>query len=687
MKSNKLKSLFLFTLFLISTLSIIPTSNGQEIEIELLRQRIQYGYWEITPVIENILTDWTVAEGTWLAGYAEEGSGFATLSQEQAIARSYIIDPDSNQYTSWRNRSAKNIGTVGEQIFSNIYSSAPPVGFAIGQIYLSDWSGKHWSQVSSSSNEPLYDNFTQAIDNLAEWDTIINYEKNTTHIYREIPYSLKICFWTQGTADYTTETMSIPLLDYYHQDDFLGLWGQGDAYYVPEASYEGYFDYVKESYVDIEPVTANLNLKIIAPLWTQSATQIIETPDGQMTAVYDNTWIGFLDAKVTDINGGHIDPSIPPTPAGQAEGIVDGGTIAPPPDEPEIYSSGSTQQTITPAPSKAGLQDTTIQTDPSSQRETLPPSNSFPADQSYGDISDYGFPDISEGGLVEDPKFYESYFIAASQAMGASLGNVQGDYLVSWNDSYQSLGLIVDGVGSLQELEYAQAQANYINSTIIQEISDVDRQYSSDLALDREIPNSLDITLGATLKPALHTWFTDIEWVYKKFASEMVTLGGRHTNLKETATNVISVLSGQEVINVYISYTVTFTTVMIDRYDLERTPATNRWSSDDLNPYIKHQLHNNTYDGGRYEFQIEYFDLAGTSNWITIAVWGLAVGLWVFWIYRAYKKSRPPSRTSFFGELKSGIIKKLIITLAIVIVVPIVLGFFFGGFFGFLFGF
>jgi hypothetical protein len=678
------KILFIISLFLLMTFISTPKSEGQgPVSTTILRQRVQYGYWEVTPVISNILTDWRVATGTWSGSRIDIMGNYKTITQQQAANHDYLIDPDGDTFTLWQTRKAIDLGAYNTSFIANMYTSAPPVGFSVGHMYLSDANGIHWSKADGEK----YTNLSAAADGLSIWHVIPNYTTNKTYVYRQIPYSMKVCFWTQGVATYNYKSSYLPLLDYWWQDSALGaeVWGYGSSYFKPDRSYGYTFDWVNESYLEMSPVKVGLNLEILAPLWTAQATQLIQSPDGSWQAKYDDSWIGIIDAKLSNIYGGYVDPTIPATPAGKTSGLVDGGQTGPAPTTPEIYTSGNKQQVITPAPSQAGTQGANFTEDPDVTQGAIPYSTIPDSDETnIAGAAPAGFPAVTSGGLVQDPKYYESYFLASSDAMGASLGNVQSEYIVQWNDTnYQSLTGLRDGSGNIQNINYNNANASYINSAIRNEITNVDRQYASDLALSVDIPNKYDITLGATLKPALHSWYTELDWVYKRYSSYMVTFGGRK-HATEVHTNVVNILSGQEIINVFIQFTITCQIAIVDRYNNTRVPGANQYTDDDLTPWVKLNLHNNTYSETA-EWYVTYYgdarDLFAGSFWLIFGVL-----LLYFVAYKAYQKRKRYRLAEGGGQLswmealggKWGIIKGVVMSLILSLVLQLVINFFTG---------
>jgi hypothetical protein len=697
---RKAKILFIIPLFLLSVFTVLPSTSHAQQQQVLTRQTIQYGYWEIVPVIQNILTDWTVAKGTFYGtkGIVDEGTARITVDPYvAATTRNYLIDPDGNNYDSWESRpgakQASNIYipktedeawaeilapvppaqreaakaamlaqkndvwywamkkgvspytlltyTAADSLFrTNIYRSAPATGFSIGNVYLSDSFGNHWSIADGG----IYPNISAAVDNLAYWQVIPNYEKGVTYVYRKIPYSVKLCFWTQGYADIpkTQPSDSFLLQGFYYQDGFAGnWWGIDSPYWVQSKTAVASFDWVNESYIDADPVTTNLNFEILAPLWTSRATEIIQSPNGDYQATFNNTWIGFLDAYISNIEGGLINPDInipdpPPQMKRKITGTVDGLPdiyITSAPSTAEVIQQGNRRQVVTPAPSQAGVTEQVVR-DPKTDSGTQSAnwqSSSF-TDEERGAIENdlvltddglvwRGFPDLVEGNLVQDPDYYEPYYLAATLAEGASLGNIQEEYVQIWgNQTYQSLAALTNGQGNLQYVNFVDAQANYVNYTIIKsDTTQVNRQYAEDIPLSLDIPNTLKLSIGATLKPAVHTWYKDITWVYKEFGDQVWGIGDRHTQLRNKAENIISVLSGQEILNVYMTFTITFTVVVIDRYDNSFVPGTNRYAGWDMAPWIKTNLHDNTYDE-TYEWYQTFY-----STWPSI------FGRW-FWI-------------------------------------------------------
>lgn len=661
----KRKAIFISSIFLICLLAqcsgLIKPSSAQ-VSSTLVRSRVQYGYWEITPVIDNILKDWSVSLSTSVSGGTVSAGSNPTYLNPQIFAsrKDTTIDPDGNQYSFWTTKSAVSIGLPSANRNCQIYRSAPATNFALGEVYLSDYQGNHWSRLG-------YNNFTSAMSSLANWQIIQNYEQNTTYVYREIPYSFKVCFWTQGMAHYTTAPTNAWLFRYYYQSDdwFNGIDG---AVFQPDKSYKMYYDFCNASYVDTLPVTAMLDLKIIAPLWTSSATQTIQSPDGTWKANYDNTWIGMLGAKVSGIHGGIIDASIDPS---TVQGTVDQGATATARKTPDNYT-GSRGQTavIEPVPSQTAVAGSGT-SKPAFTNTANPTQQAVPSGLPDGAIAKVttngGFPNVVADNIVLDPDVYESYFLSASTAQGAVLGQYQDEYLVQWNSSYYD-----PRNPSTLLNQYSSANANYINQTIISDIKNVDRTYSSSLSLDKDIPNELDVTLGATMRPALHSWYKNVHWTEKDVSRIAGFFGDQHFDITQN-DNVLKVLAGQEVINVYITYTITFTVVMIDKYNQQRIPSTNLFAGDDLYAWVKQQLHNNSYEE-YWNWQYQMYSVGGSTANVVLIIGVVAiVALWIYWFYTAYKTaSRSGGHTKFWREFTNHWIMKLVIT-AIVIVLIIVL--------------
>lgn len=754
-KSKLLLILSLFLLTMFTTITIPPTQA--QVSATLIRQRVQYGYWEIVPVIDNILTDWSVASGHYDKSKSgsqaiDEGTIVWTYKDEikrnpwKINARNYIIDPDGNTYNEaegrdaakfaesllvanplpprpsgypsdapWTWKEAEKFGYApyapSQQSYTTqIYRGCPPVGFSVGNVYLSDPFGIHWSD----ANNGAYPNTSAAIDALADWEVIPNYARNTTYIYREIPYSMKVCFWTQGYSDIPDQQPSEQFLlqGFFHQDSWgREAWGIGAPYWVPSKSAYAKFFWVNESYIDADPVTANLNLKVMAPLWTARATDIIRSPSGDYLALYNDTWVGFLDARITNIYGGLVDPLVPAPPTGYSPGNIQGVSTAPPPsvgDAPtQDYTKtvGSRTEKVTPTPSQAGVdaKDTYSPTQPTGVSSSFASSTTFSPEElvaiqdntvvgrandipQEGDGQAFtGFPEVVEGNIVLDPNYYEPYWLAASLAQGAALGNTQDVYLLEWsNQSFAGLAALTNGIGDLQYINYLNAQANFVNHTaILSDITGTDRQYAEDLALDRDMPNVLDISLGATMKPAVHTWFKNIRWIYKEFGDQVWNYGDRHTQLRSKADNIIQVLAGQELLNVFMIFTITFTVVVVDRYNHEFVPGVNKYAGKDLIPWIKMQLHNNTYTE-TYEWSEVFFGWSGLfpqTFWLLFLVF---VGYFLF--YRAYNE-RKYAREKFGKTLgwldamkKVGIIRSIIYAFVLAFLVQLIINIFTGGF-------
>jgi hypothetical protein len=697
---KKFKLFFIIPLFILSLFTLIPSTSHAQQQI-LTRQSIQFGYWEIVPAINNILTDWTVAKGVFSGtrGTVEGDTVRVTVDPYiAATTRNYIIDPDGDKYTEWESRPGVTQGkaanlyipkteaqlwdeilagvpadqkqaakdkllstnsnvwfwaaqrgiapytllgyTAADSLFrTHIYRSAPPVGFSVGNVYLSDPMGNHWSLADGG----IYPNVSTAVDYLADWQIIPNYEKDVTYIYREIPYSVKVCFWTQGYADIpkTQPSKSFLLQGFYYQDGGPIGFGSNAPYWIPSKTALASFDWVNESYIDADPVTANLNFEIIAPLWTSRASELIRSPNGDYQATFNNTWIGFLDAYISNIQGGLINPAVdvPDPPQSMRRGIV--GTVDGLPNmevtsaraSAQVIQQGNRRQVVTPTPSQAGVTNR-VERDPNIESTSTPGWQStqftteeggvIAADDFTSDdtgIRYRGFPKILEGNLVADPNYYEPYFLSANLAMGSSIGNVQDEYITIWgNQTYQGVAGLTNGKGTVQQLGFVNAQANYVNFTTIKsDVTNVNRKYAEDIPLSADIPNSQQLSIGATLKPAVHTWYKNINWIYKEFGDQVWSWNNRHTQLRTRGENTLSVVAGQEILNVWMTFTVTLTVAVIDRYDNDFVPGTNKYAGWDMTPWIKMNLHGNTYDE-KYEWTQEFY-----STWPSI------FGNW-FWI-------------------------------------------------------
>ncbi len=700
---QQLKGVFLLSLFLLMPLQfLIPTTFGQG-EVELIQQRIQYGHWEINPVINNVLTDWRVARSSGGVPFAT----WVTPSASDVNMLNYIIDPDGVQKSQYRffqqRQAADTEPQQGVSAKTNIYSSSPAVGFSVGQVYLSDYNGNHWSRLG-------YQNFTDAGDKLTNLRTIINPIRNATYIYREVPYSVKVCFWTQGKATYTyAPGGAIELFKLTKEREWaLGQWDT-------VSSYKMNWEYMNASWVDIDEVTAQLKMSIQAPLFTQQATRQIAAPDGSFTALYNDTWIGFIDAHVSKIDGGPIDTSLDLPAAlegvnrpinATAEGSSGDSKMnlgSGPTGDVYTPSGGAAQQVVTPTVSQVG------ETQNSGSPENIdaassagnPQTNSvdrgnlgFIGTSSLNSAqvgtyvaAAYGFPAPNNSRLLDarnpiinDPNTQQSYFLSSNYAVGAQIGSAANKYVIRFNQSPE-----FDPVSGTFTPTLS-GNSNWINAEIRSQITEVNRQYSTDLALDRDIPNDLTFTLSATMQPGLHTWYKRINWDHKSFHQDWLLHfweGGvsyAAPALKEQSTGVLKVINGQEVINVYMTYTITFTVVLIDRYNIKKAPATNVWATDQLDPWVKQQLHDDYYDE-YYEYNVEFFGGQGYFGIIFWAVFGIIM---VFHVIRAYNDGdRKAGKKSFYEALGKwkGILIKVVIAFIVGLVVQIAWNFL-GGFLG-----
>jgi len=719
---KKPKTLFLFFILTVAIfLPIITVANAQEdVELGLIRRKIRYGYWELAPTIDNIKTDWSVE---WQGKVYKLGD---VRSDEEIIRGLYTIDPDGDTYHWLKNKSASTTASAGYAVtpgsvkekVTQIHSSAPEVAFSVGQVYLSDASGIPWYKLG-------YENFTQAAQYLSNTIAVTNYIQNKTYVYRQIPYSFRVCFWTLGTATVNEAIGTHKIYSYEMEKTGRVLWNFGtfpvgkqeykemDSYYVQYA-------WADKTYVDVDPIECNLQINIEAPLFTSFATQRIETPYGT-TFLYNNSWIGIVDATVQNIQGGAIDPNFPTTetyaytgPTGQSILVKTGevksnlgvASRTSPPDL-EQYTVGTQKQTIQPS---------VVAEEPIALDNIVPSANygGFSNIQSaYGDYSpngvsasnaqtDYVARQTSSigasatGGVVgrpkgwlgayeyADPNYWDAYYVATSQATGASLGNPQDLYVVQWNASQE----FDPETSKFYDFDYEGASANYVNRQIINEITSdqIDRQYSDVMALDVEIPNSLALTLGAKMQPALHTYTRTINVHEQVWRQEYKCFGGgwQTPGILKEADYTFEVIKGQEVVNVFCTYTITFTVVMIDKYGHD-IPLTNIRAGDGLTPFLDTIIHNDT-GTDQYDYSVKltlWYENANTWTWVA---WAIVGGLWAYWIYSAYRKSKTDKTKSFFGHLRQGIIWKIIITAVVIIVVPMVLSIFLGGgLFGFLF--
>jgi hypothetical protein len=770
-KRNSIAIVFLYITILFMGLPTIATAQEEQDILEA--QRVQFGYWEIVPVVENILDDWKVSVGTYTGGAVgsfgtvEEGTGFTTLRDVYGGTEplNWLIDPDGSNYVWSGEKEAKfsenlkrqktreelitellatdggdheggqdwdpedlegaSDGTLfdwasdagidpiltrvqtGEgPIITDIYKSAPPVGFSVGNVYLSDAFGNHWSKVEGGLFE---DNYTQAVDSLSFLRVVPNYQKNISYIYREVPYSMKVCFWTQGIADFAPEVTedSYLVMGWYYQAEswFFGKIGFERPYWIPSKTASASFQWVPEVRVEALPVTVGLDLDVIAPLWTARATEIIETPDGTYQALYNNTWIGFAGATITHIDGGIIDPSLPSIPNAQPidpTGKTAGTDTANfnnqiAPETSELFSTDPNKaQKVTPAPSTQA-RDTaagfdTQATDGATDSWMY---NNFNSDEVGSIMSVFdgegnrGLPRLVEGGLVADIDVFEPYWLAASQAQESAMGNVQnvyttsanGDYEDSWNN-YQTITGIEQGDGNVGILDYTNADANYIDHTQVEsDFVEVDRQYSDSLALSLDMPNRLSLKLGATMKPAVHSWYRALDWTEATFRDQVWSINNREVR-REGGRNTIEVLAGMEVLNVYMTYTVTFNVIILDRYDHGFTPGVNRYTGDELAPWVKTILHDNYYNE-TYSWEFTPIDYAaqvfGLTFWLLFLVFG------IFFIYRGASKKRQLVKSgggelSWGSAIKESLVRGIILGFVAALIAQLIINILTGGF-------
>jgi len=740
-------SLLIFIVLLTSV--NIPAVPATAQKVTIAQEQLKYGYWEISPTIENVLDDFSVI--AWYRNYDptssnllepdESFSASATLGKyremyagEYGVSADnvYTIDPDGNGYHQWGNRagtwtssskwdtaystipfnvidtSAGNFGgdqqalldyidgktdpfpSMGQQVgpITQIFSSAPEVAFSIGDVYLSDKDGTHWSKLG-------YANMSEAARELSTTIPIVNNIQNTTYVYKQIPYSFKVLFWTLGDCSYSESFMRANVYQYWQEKiGPLGMVGKG-VYYLRD-SYDINFDYVDKAYADIDTVEANLEVNIEAPLFTSRATDQFASPDGQITFYYNNTWIGLMNAKVSGIYGGAISPYVPtsstygdyitdinggtvnnPKGATLPTGNVLNGDIADVPPK-EVHNFGGGEKVIQPT-----VKTDVALLDDQQNHQTTYNDPKFTPDAQFeiGDgtsaeawrwFQEHGVkPGITESALpaerMADPEYWTSYLVAPTAALYGSLANPKRVYVLEWNDSdtYNPME------GKFFSTDYTDAESNYINKAIIDEISanKIDRQYSEAMALDREIPNKLTLSLGAKLRPALHTWTDHIEFERSVWRHEWVFLHGWLPPIEEhSAKPVFDVISGIEIVNVFLTYTITFNVVMIDKYGYD-TPITNVNADDDLRPWIGQLIANNTYDR-YYNYDIVMRGERNFASSITVAIIGV---LWIAWVYTAYKKSKQ-LKISFIEALKMGLWTKVFLTIVLFIILPIVVG-------------
>lgn len=747
-------------LLLFMSSSFVTNIHAQE----LVQQRVRFGYWEIVPAINNILTDWKASVGTFysVSGSVSEGTSFVDLAEiyKGAKPTNWFIDPDRNSWT----QTGTKVSTYSENlvqvksrdqiltelkglydpnmwptlegystdylfqiatktwdlsptqtrtqmglgpITTEIWQSAPPVGFSVGNVYMSDAFGNHWSKIN---NGEFKYNYTKAIDTLSYMRVIPNYQRNVTYIYREIPYSMKITFWTQGQAYFAPAvSQSYLLMDWWYQDRgwFFGTIGSGAPYYVPSKTASASFQYVPKISVEALPVTFNLDFDVIAPLWTAQATNIIKTPDGNYKALYNNTWIGFAGATITQIAGGLVDPTIPSiqnVQPIQVEGSfygVDTATTPPPTAAPAnselFYTSPTNSQKVTPAPSQQASNTAgSYATNPQSTVSTFVNSPAFSDYERVGILGaedanthQFGIPQVSEGGLVSDPDIYEPYWIASAQAQESALASVENVYKTSVNGEYnasygiyQAISGLDSGQGTISTVDYSKATAQSVDHTKIEsDIVNVDRQYAEDLALSLDMPNTLHLTLGATMKPAIHSWYRNIDWTYATYRDQVWSFNNEEVK-REGSQNTIEILAGMEVFNVYVTYTLTFNVIVIDRYNHDFVPGTNRYTGDGLAPWIKTLFHYNYYNES---LAWQYTPLEWASAIFPPIFWILFGLFAVIFAYRGARKRQQialegKGELSFGKALMGALPMAIVWGFIVAFIVQIIINIFTGGF-------
>ncbi|MBW1931587.1 MAG: hypothetical protein ACTSRL_14380 [Candidatus Helarchaeota archaeon] len=767
---RKRKTLFLLSLFIFLPFLNLPVTYTQYIPASVERPRVQYGYWEIVPVIKDLSRDWWVGVGTYYkdTNYVDTNSiqQIKTLTDDQIARGVWLIDPDGDNYLRNETRIGLDSGTARvavqpppdvvnyyqyisdpkswgsqhpdeptpemppdywlyvhgdknyceytlhsrltnapESYVTTIHRSAPPVGFAVGAVYPSTWNGIHWKRAGNGG----YDNLTEALDDISTTITIPNYATGETYIYRQLYYSMKVTFWTQGVVKQQTKAQTDDyLMAYFYQPDGWPGCGCDGTYFVEDKSYKGRFEWLKESFVEAEPVIAGLSMTMEAPLWTSRATEMIQTPDGDYKAYYNNTWIGFLGAEVTDITGGHINPSVaPPTPERYLtnplwQNTIDRGILRPAPESDEVID----KTLVTPAPDSEARRGTAVDTPPNPT--AVSPTGTTNYDPVYDSsryggaysvlLADYadlpidaiwkGFPKVvSSGTLVQDPKFYEPYFLASLQGLGGQIGqldpNWKNKYMAGTSqnfvDSYQDTYARPFEDGSSQTLvplDYQKAEANPIRATELTHLTSIPRQYAPSLALSQDIPNELSFTLTSVLKPALHSWTTNITWVYKEVTDAVTSFATRTQEVTRRDIEHWTVLSGQEILNVYMTYTLTFALAVIDRYNHQIVPTTNFYSGEQLDPWVKTILHNNTYNE-HYEWYGEFYK-PGVSSLFPPLFWLLFGVFTVIFGYRGAKKrqaiaaeggGRLPFMNAFISSLLGALFWGFLVTLLVMLLI------------------
>jgi hypothetical protein len=701
MYKTQAKAIPLLFLILVSGLVVpmfAPVAIAQG-ETKVKRITLKYGYWEVAPVIENVLTDFTVEHlGNVYAlgdvrsdqdliagkyntmdvdgnakGATENFVGVVETTEEvveevppelqdllgEEIVKVVPRDPADIQADydnldalmmladeatpsyhwyktiSGSDMASASMGSPDPDVSykkTYIWSSAPEVAFSVGQVYLSDAYGTHWAGLG-------YENTSQAAESLSNTVTMTNTIQNATYIYREIPYSFRVVFWTMGDCEVSHAMGSHKIYSYEEEDVILGF---GQSSYTEKDSYSIQYSWVDKAWADIDEVEANLKINIETPLFTSRATQEIHSPDGTVTFYYNDTWIGIMDASVQNIIGGAIDTRVPISPA-YPNGLPTGTVSSEIPTsvarsglpDQENYVIGTHTQTIQPGLDAEavleGDEDGYVHTSSSGDFGDGTP------DSVYRDIQDNPYGYNPPGGAITDidmtdPEHWEPYQVATTQAMGASLAHPQYEYIVSWNDSSE----YDPNTGELYPFDYEDGKGKWINSQIISEVSSdqINRVYSPQLELDREIPNSMTLSLGARLKPALHISTTKHTIEQQRWRREyMIFFGWQDAGLESRNNYNFETISSVEILNVFCTYTVTFTVMMIDKYNND-VPLTNIYAQDSINPYIQKPLHNDTYDK-QYDYQSEHFLWYNSIfTWIIMAIVGVIVVIVVLMVIK-----------------------------------------------------
>jgi hypothetical protein len=684
-KTKTTTILLLFLVFSLITTIPFPLSHAQA-AVELIRQRIQYGYWEVNPVIDNILSAWRIRDSELMQGIGP----WAYVTQQDAINSYYLLDPDGNNIATVKPGTASSSwhlyqdrSAFGKAIPSNIkvsqnrtqiYSSAPKVGFSIGQVYLSNNQGTHWQDLG-------YSNFTNAMDNLVQTQTVVRYDTNATYVYRIIPYSVKVVFWTEGRAfvlptDVTHVT--VPLFKFTQED---GSWVDATIHTIQYYTVD--LDFINRSFVEADEVTCQLDLSLEAPLYTSKATQLISTPDGGFKATYDNTWIGFMDLKVAKIEGGPIDTAfdVPQQVTGANVPIVANQTGST--NDPKIqYAPAPTTQTKTYKGSEQVTQPGVPLTGETANSYSKP-VNDYQSEDPYANPLDRvtpasgngfdggtimnqwlaydGYGSFRKSNLIADPQTEQSYFLASPVAVGSLIGQKQNVFAIKYNTSANPfLEQEFDPrTGTFYPKTVGEITANSINTEVRSQLATADRQFSTDIALSADIPNKLDFTIGATMKPGIHTWFTNATVKYKQYHQDLrlwfepYATGYAPPELQRQDTFNLRLIQGQEVVNVYMAYTLTFNVAMVDRYNITQYPATNQYASDELNPWIKQKMHDNYYDE-YYEYNVIMPWWAPYTNnfWIGFLI---GLGVILYWSYSKYNSMKKRLETAAGGKEVTGI--------------------------------